>query len=506
MNTRPEGLGLGAKLAAGLGLTAVVTAGALFALVGPGARRAFDDAGTDLIGRSAKAMHELASAGTSQSTELLVDLIGYTTDARARLLADLPLDLYVGGSGDVEKLRDQLKTRDAQRSERLRSNVQVLAREMERRSDARIDASTAGLVASQRELADAVASELQQTTLLWTALIFAAAIGGLGFASVRVVVRPIRELRRAARAVADGNLEVHVAPRSRDEVGGLAEDFGVMVAELRTSRAEIDRKNRELETWNRNLEAEVARKTAHLERALADLHAAQSRLVHAAKMASVGTLAGGVAHEFNNVIGGIHGCARLALDGEQDPERREMLEVIVRAAQRGAAVTEQLLHFARQRVDRTGPVDVSRVLDESLRLIEPRARKVGVDLVRSGASSASLDADADALHQVFLNLATNAIQAMPGGGVLRVHLDAAGDSVSIRFEDSGAGIRAEDIEHIFEPFWTSRGTEVEPEQRGTGLGLSVSHGLVEAHGGSIQVESVVGRGATFIVRLPGVRA
>ncbi|MEY2980018.1 MAG: hypothetical protein RL562_245 [Planctomycetota bacterium] len=502
MNTRPEGFGLGAKLAAGLGLTAVVTAGALFALVGPGARRAFVDAGDRLIDQSAAAMHGLASAGTAQSAELLVDLIGYTADARARLLADLPLDLYVGGSGDVEALREQLRTRDAQRSERLRSNVQVLAREMERRSDARIDASTAELVEAQRELADAAASDLRRTTVLWTALIFAAAIGGLGFASIRIVVRPIRDLRRAARAVAGGDLDVHVASRSRDEVGGLAEDFETMVAELRASRAEIDRKNEELEAWNRNLEAEVARKTAHLEQALSDLKAAQARLVHAAKMASVGTLAGGVAHEFNNVIGGIHGCARLALDGESDPERREMLEVIVRAAQRGAAVTEQLLHFARQRVDRASAVDVGRVLDESLQLIEPRARRSGVEIVRGGASTAQLDADADALHQVFLNLATNAIQAMRGGGTLRVDVGVDGDAVSIRFEDSGTGIPADAVPHIFEPFWTSRDSDVDPEHRGTGLGLSVSHGLVEAHGGSIEVASVVGQGATFTVRLP----
>jgi signal transduction histidine kinase len=502
MNTRPEGFGLGAKLAAGLGLTAVVTAGALFVLVGPGARRAFVEAGDRLIDQSASAMHDLASTGTTQSAELLVDLIGYTADARARLLTDLPLDLYVGGAGDVEGLRDQLRTRDALRSERLRSNVQVLAREMERRSNARIDASTAELVAAQRELADTAASDLRRTTVLWTALIFAAAIGGLGFASLRVVVRPIRELRRAARAVAGGDLEVRVEARSRDEVGGLAEDFGSMVAELRASRAEIDRKNDELEAWNRNLEAEVARKTAHLETALADLHAAQARLVHAAKMASLGTLAGGVAHEFNNVIGGIHGCARLALSGEEDPERREMLEVIVRAAQRGAAVTEQLLHFARQRVDRTASVDVARVLDESLQLVEPRAQRSGVEIIRQGAVAAPLDADADALHQVFLNLATNAIQAMRGGGTLTVHVEVDGDAVSIGFEDSGAGIPAEALQHIFEPFWTSRDTDEDPEQRGTGLGLSVSHGLVEAHGGVIDVESVVGGGATFTVRLP----
>jgi two-component system NtrC family sensor kinase len=276
-----------------------------------------------------------------------------------------------------------------------------------------------------------------------------------------------------------------------------------MLGELRASRAEIDRKNAELRDWNQTLEAEVARKTEHLERALVDLRRTQRRLVHAAKMASVGTLAGGVAHEFNNVIGGIHGCARLALDGETDPARREALEVIVRAAERGAAITDQLLRFARQRVHAVGPVDLAQVLDESLALIGPRARRAGVRIERSGPANLSIRADGGAMHQVFLNLATNAVQAMPDGGLLAVDLDLVGDEARIRFRDTGVGIPADQIEHVFEPFWSGRDREADPERRGTGLGLSVSYGLVEAHGGSIEVDSEPGVGSTFTVRIPG---
>src|SRR5690606_23081858 len=157
-------------------------------------------------------------------------------------------------------------------------------------------------------------------------------------------------------------------------------------------------------SWNDTLAREVARKTEHLERALEDLRRTQRGLVHAAKMASVGTLAGGIAHEFNNVIGGIRGCAVEALEDETDPERRETLEVIVRAASRGATITEQLLRFARQRVQRIEQIDVAAVLGESLRLAEPSARRAGVRLVTAIPDSLTARADAGALHQVFLNL------------------------------------------------------------------------------------------------------
>src|SRR5690606_24110248 len=111
-------------------------------------------------------------------------------------------------------------------------------------------------------------------------------------------------------------------------------------------------------------------------------------------------------------------------------------------------------------------------------------------------------ADAGALHQVFLNLLTNAVQAMPDGGELQVSLERRGDEAFVRVRDTGVGIPPEAIEHVFEPFWTSRDREPDPERRGTGLGLSVSYGLVEAHGGSIEVDSEPGRGSTFTVRLP----
>lgn len=480
-------LGLRTKLALALAVVATSTAALLFVWVGPRMQAAFVKASDELIASSARAMQTMARSSTEQSTEVLVDVIHYTTDARRRLLADMPLSLYAGGD-DLEALRTALQDRDRSRSEQLRGNVAVLAHEMGRRRLAAVDVATAELVAEQTVLADALASDLRSTSLLLTGVVLALSIALLGFGLFRVVVRPVRDLRRAANAVARGDLTVDVKATSRDEVGGLATDFAAMVQRLKVSREEI--------------EAEVAHKTEHLERALADLRRTQRQLVHAAKMASVGTLAGGVAHEFNNLIGGIRGCAVEALADESDPMRREPLEIIVRAAARGAQVTEQLLRFARQRVHAVGPVDVAAVLDESLRLVEPRARQARVEIRRSGLDRQPARADASALHQVFLNLSTNALQAMGSGGTLSVDLTRAGDEIVVQFRDTGVGISAEQIEHVFEPFWTSRDREPDPERRGTGLGLSVSYGLIEAHGGSIVVESEPDRGSTFTVRIP----
>ena len=436
-----------------------------------------------------------------QSAELLVDLIEYTTEARRRMLSDLPLSLYADGA-DLEPLRAAIQSRDTARAEQLRSNVVILAREMERRALTRIDDASARLVVEQSALGDALAREQRIDAMGLTAVVLAVSIALLGFGTYRFILRPLRELRTAATAVAGGDLDAAVQVTSRDEVGELAADFALMLERLRASRDEIDRKNAELQSWNETLASEVARKTEHLERALEDLRRTQRGLVHAAKMASVGTLAGGIAHEFTNVIGGIRGCAVEALEDEADPERRETLDVIVRAATRGAAITEQLLRFSRQKVQRIERIDVAAVLVESLRLAEPSARRSGVRVITAIEERLSARADADALHQVFLNLLTNAVQAMPDGGELRVSLERLDGDVLICVRDSGVGIPADAIEHVFEPFWTSRDREPDPERRGTGLGLSVSYGLVEAHGGSIEVESEPGQGSTFSVRLP----
>lgn len=498
--TRPDGLRLGVKLALALGGIAASIAVLLIAWVGPTTGEALRARSGDLVDAGALALRTLAADDARQNGEILVRLIDETTAARGRTLVDLPLELY---GGDVARIRESLQSKDAARGTILRNNVAVLTRELERRNAVRIDREAEQLVARQSALAGGIASDLRSTSLLLAAFVLAVSLAVLGVGLHRLVVMPVQRLGTATRAIAKGELGVAVeVPRRRDEIGALAADFARMLDELRASRAEIGRKNDELRTWNERLEQEVARQTAHLASTVLELRRTQRRLVHAAKMSSLGTLAGGVAHEFNNLIGGIRGCAREALAAEDDPERKETLEVIARAAERAAEVTDRLLRFARQRVKPQDEVDLADVLREAVRLIDARARAAGVAVALSVPVRLPLRADGSALHQVFLNLLTNAVQAMPHGGRLDVDAGITGDEAVVHVRDTGVGIPPEHHDRVFDPFWTSKESEPDAERRGTGLGLSVSHGLIEAHGGSIDFVSEVGRGTTFTVKLP----
>ncbi len=481
----------------GLALTAVAVATGVLLLVwiGPYVSETFAQRSAVLIERSSEAMRAQATDAADETGAVLSELITHTTDARSRMLADLPLALY---AGDVEALRRAVRERDEARGERLQANAGLLREEMGRRSDRRIEREVGELIAEQRELASAFAADLRNAYLGLATLVLLALVLLLGLGLHSLVVRPLRRLQEGTRAVARGDLEVRVEDRiagSRDEVGALATDFAAMVAELRQAREQLRRQNEELAGFNESLEREVRRKTEHLE-------AAQEQLVQAARLASVGTLAGGIAHEFGNLIAGIRGCAVEALRDTTDPEQREPLEVIQRAADRAGVMTEDLLRFARQKVVPRGTVDVAEVAAEALGLLEPHARRLGVEVVRETEGDCEVDGDPAALHQVFVNLGTNALQAMPRGGRLSIAVRRVGSEVVATVADTGAGIAAEHLERIFDPFFTTKDREVEAFARGTGLGLSVTYGAVEAHGGRIEVASEVGEGTVFTVVLP----
>ncbi|MFH2001521.1 MAG: ATP-binding protein, partial [Planctomycetota bacterium] len=220
------------------------------------------------------------------------------------------------------------------------------------------------------------------------------------------------------------------------------------------------------------------------------------------KMASIGTLARGVAHEFNNLMGGIRGCTAEALAAEKSEDHRELLQVILRAADRAAEITSKLLRFSKQEALRPAHVDIKKVMNEALLLIEPDARKRNVTILRKFEETPEVWADSSALHQVLLNLYTNALQAMPEGGELVVETDLNEDALLIRVGDTGVGIPQDQIDHIFEPFFTTKAQKSDPFSKGTGLGLSVSYSLIDAHGGRIDVRSQIDVGTVFTITLP----
>jgi two-component system NtrC family sensor kinase len=233
----------------------------------------------------------------------------------------------------------------------------------------------------------------------------------------------------------------------------------------------------------------------------------RSQLLHASKLASVGELAAGVAHEINNplaIIGATSGVIRDMLDPQFDldnrPESiREELDTIDTAVYRARDIIDKLMKFSRKNDPRMVPCNLNKLLDEVVEWFKERAFQVSdVELVRDyDADLPEICVDPDQIRQVFLNLINNADDAIDGAGTIRLSTRCESGFVRVEISDTGKGMTPEQMEKIFLPFYTTK--EV---GRGTGLGLSISLSIVESMGGSIAVQSMLGAGSSFTVRLP----
>jgi PAS domain S-box-containing protein len=244
-----------------------------------------------------------------------------------------------------------------------------------------------------------------------------------------------------------------------------------------------------------------------LRRAERDKADVERQLHHAQKMEAVGTLAGGIAHDFNNLLTGIIGSADLLsrqLDGGGSVEQLRRVEMIKSSAFQASRLTRQLLKFARRDKGEEEPVDIGRLIEDTLVMVEHTFDKRIVVERHVEAREPVVRGDPGQLQQVLLNLAVNARDAMPDGGTLRIVVrDASGGAgdgpgfVEVEVSDSGEGMPPEVLGRVFEPFFTTK-----KSGRGTGMGLAVVFGIVESHGGTIDVSSEEGRGTSFSVRLP----
>jgi signal transduction histidine kinase len=344
------------------------------------------------------------------------------------------------------------------------------------------------LVEEDAARAFAAPTKMRQLTLAWAGGAALVAFG-LAFLFARRLSRALEGLAKAARALGRGQLDarVPVAARAdaRDEIAELGRTFNTMGEQIEASRSEIER-------WNRELEARVEARTRELKEA-------QAQLVQAQKLAALGQLGAGVAHEINNPLGGVIGHVQLLLAERSTADRDfEALRCIEEGARRASQVVQNLLRFSVQRHEpvRT-TVDAARLVRDTLSLTETllAESKIQVELALDGAPR--LRGDAGQLGQVLLNLVSNARTAMPGGGTLRISARHAGAEAAVAVEDTGRGIAPEIRHRIFEPFFTTKA-----DWSNVGLGLSVSYRIIEEHGGRIEVASEVGRGSTFTVYLP----
>jgi hypothetical protein len=223
------------------------------------------------------------------------------------------------------------------------------------------------------------------------------------------------------------------------------------------------------------------------------------QLLQAEKLSSIGLLAAGIAHEINTPITGISSYTQMLLKGTPaSDERKSILEKIEKQTFRAAGIVNGLLNFARMNGTEYRDLDVNRLLQESLSLLEHQLTRGGIKINRSlDASIPSVFGNGGKLQQVFVNLFLNARDAMPAGGELRVHTGMNESMVIVEIEDTGTGISEEDIKRIYDPFFTTKGTS-----KGTGLGLAISYGIIQEHGGRILVDSEPGKGTRFRLKLP----
>jgi two-component system NtrC family sensor kinase len=310
-----------------------------------------------------------------------------------------------------------------------------------------------------------------------------------------VMVRnPVRALAEGTRLVAEGNLDYKIPVSSEDELGSLAASFNNMTTELKKAREE------NLE-WTRTLEQRVKEKTGELERA-------HKHLAQAERMVSLGKLAAVVAHEINNPLAGILTYTRLisrmadkGFNGSQRlGEAKDYLHIIEGESRRCGTIVKNLLTFARQAPLNPQKNDLNSIVDRCLLLVNHQLELQSIDLEKTlPPDLPPLYCDASQVQQALLALLMNAIEAMPTGGRLRVStaFDARERAGRVSITDEGPGIPEDVLPHLFEPFFTTK-----EAGKGVGLGLAIAYGIVQQHGGNIEVNSTPQKGTTFTVVLP----
>jgi two-component system NtrC family sensor kinase len=289
--------------------------------------------------------------------------------------------------------------------------------------------------------------------------------------------------------VASGDLNHFISIKSTDEMGVLARTFNSMIKDLKAARDQREK-------WTQMLEQEVAKKTEEIQRTHANL-------VQTEKLASLGRMAAGVAHEINNPLTGVVTFAHLLKKRfPPDSPEAEDINVIIEQAERCSKIIKNLLTFARATPSEKGKVNINEVLNRTIFMVRNQEKFFHIKFnVHLEDAQFIIVGDPSQFQQIFLNMFINAADAMNGRGNITVATRRITENgkpfVEIEFTDEGCGIKEEDMPKLFEPFFTTK-----PVGKGTGLGLSVSHGIVKHLGGYIKVKSKVGEGTSFFVRLP----
>lgn len=323
-------------------------------------------------------------------------------------------------------------------------------------------------------------------TFLVIAFLTVVILSLIAYFSTTSITNPLKNLLHATNNIAQGDLSQRVHIESHDEIGQLANSFNHMAIELQKATDDY-------RSLTETLEEKVKQQTDELKRS-------QNQLFQSEKLTSLGKLSAGIAHEINNPLTTILLNSHLIAEKlEKDDALNEYVRMIIDETSRCSSIVKGLLEFSRQTPPEKKPSEINEVIKETLFLFESQILICHVEIKKNlGADLPLIMIDANKIKQVFANIILNALEAMPDGGVLTIGSQISADrkSLDMTFQDTGLGISKENIGKIFDPFFTTKGTQ------GTGLGLAVSYGIIEQHGGKINVKSTIGTGTTITVSLP----
>jgi len=333
--------------------------------------------------------------------------------------------------------------------------------------------------------------ETERATMIMATIL--ALVGGILIAIFIhfFVRRPVKQMISGTRKITAGELNMQLSIHSNNELGELAQSFNRMTASLNRAKQQNER-------WEQTLEKRIDEKTN-------DLKKAQEHLVHLEKMASMGKLAATVAHEINNPLAGILIYAKLVArelkdlvpDTEAKQELNRYLDVIYHETERCGGIVKNLLSFARGSEGDPVEQNFFPILEKTLMIVNHHFELGNIEVDVQRSDSDELYCDKNQLEQALIALFVNAVEAMPDGGNLNISTRQTSSFLEVDIKDTGVGIPAETLPHIFEPFVSTKGAA-----KGVGLGLAVVYGIAHQYGGRIEVTSEVGKGTTFTLYLP----
>jgi signal transduction histidine kinase len=438
-----------------------------------------------IIAKSLEAQDELAQNIRTEGRRIVSALAGADSEVFLELRRYEKNIMLYKDQESYEEFKKTVDAADLANSSQVREYVMLIAKYHDLQNEVKISEDRMRFAArniqeftqdlAKKERSDIAMTIKMSIRLQVLALLLVVVLGIIiNIKLATSIATPIRTIEKITKKIALGDFSESIEVKGKDELSSLEASFNLMEEKLQNA------------LWS-------------LEHTIEKLREKQAQLVEAEKLASVGMLAAGIAHEINNPLTSVLTFSNLILEQcPKDSPWCDKLRIMVRETERARNIVRQLLNFGREANIKPVKININRPVEEIMDSLVAQEAFKGIELsVGLGEDLPDVYADPAQIGQVVLNLALNAIHAITPPGKIEVSTRAADKAVEIIFRDTGSGIAPEHMGKIFDPFFSTKGAT-----KGTGLGLAVSYGIIKKHGGDIEVASIPGQGTTFTVRVP----